>query len=139
MHPPGYIMTGQNALLDIDGKVSLGTSIQVAYERQLNALPEFSSSDLYYVTGPASGTVTVGAMVSKAGFFKNLGLNSGNCGTIEKIVLSLGGTNGCAQVTSSSAIHVKNAVLARVGVTVEAGPRPINQNVVFLISFLSVT
>jgi hypothetical protein len=134
---PGTVMTGDYALLDLGGRVGLLQQVSVEYGQQVETFREVGSADLFWITGEPMGSLTAASAVSNKGFFD--GLPKGICGSIEKAVVSLGGKGNCAaaNVTSSSALHIKDAVTKGLGVQISAGSRPITQNISMVFAYLA--
>lgn len=138
-HAPGSVLTGDYALVTLGGAVALVQQTNVNYTQQVEPIYEIGTPDLYWVTGQAMGQMTANAAVGSGGFFSSF--KGGSCGSIESAGISLHGKGNCGGnglAKSGSAIHVQSAVVQSLGATVQAGARPIVQDMNIKFAFLSL-
>ena len=117
--------------LDSGGELGLVQQATAQYGHQVIPRFEAGSSNLFWVTGQAQGTITLGRAVSQDGFFGQLRPQDAAGGTLVKMHLNMKKANLDNQVSTGagSAIHFSGGIISALSSNVSAASLDVSESV----------
>ncbi len=128
----GEMASSEFAKVTLGGETSLGQSVNGAYTRQIQTIFELGNPNVYWIGGHENGTLSLGRLVGKNGFFGNLEV--GSCGEITPVGVDV--TSGTC-TTGSGGLSISDAVVESVGFQLTAGELQIGETVSIRFASLS--
>jgi len=84
----GEVASNEFATINVGGKLALAQSINMSYTQKIDEVRALGDSNVYWVPGRPSGTITIMKLVGAGGFFS--GWKPGTCGVINGLSVFLG-------------------------------------------------
>lgn len=85
----GQVASAEYASINVGGKLALVQSVNVNYQQQIDEVKAVGDSNVYWIPGRPSGSITVEKLVGTSGFFKDW--SAGQCGEITSLSVSING------------------------------------------------
>ena len=127
------IASSEFATISVGGVCNLCQSVSWEYGRQINPVYEIGNPVVYFVSGHAQGSIQVGRLVGKKGFFSNW--KSSGCGVITPITIDLTSGN-CTG--GSGHISFDGGMIQRLGGSINANTIEINETISVLVASMHV-
>lgn len=128
----GEMASSEFAKVTLGGETTLGQNVTGSYNRQIQTIFELGNPNVYWIGGHEQGTLSLGRLVGKNGFFANL--TTGNCGEITPVGINIA-AGTCT--TGSGGLSISDAVVESVGFQMSAGELQIGETVSIRFSSLS--
>jgi hypothetical protein len=109
----GAVLTSEFATINLGGGiVRLVQNVNASYNQQVQSKFEAGSPSLYWVTGQAQGTVQMGRLLGRDGWFAGFSTFEDACGELKSLTIGLDGNSGCAAVrpAGGSTLQFSDAV-----------------------------
>ena len=103
----GQVASSEFAAVNVGGKLALVQSANVSYAQQIDEVKAVGDSNIYWIPGRPSGSISVTKLVGTGGFFS--GWNAGQCGQINSLSVNLQG--GSCGFSGSGSLSFTGAVI----------------------------
>ena len=128
------LISSDFAAISLDsGSGELGLVQQASAQYGHQVIPRFEagSSNLFWVTGQAQGTLTLGRAVSQDGFFGSLKPQDAAGGTLVKVHINMKDANLQNQVRTGagSSIHFAGGIIAALSSNISAASLDVSESV----------
>lgn len=128
------LSSSEYARISVNGRVDLAQNVSAQYTQQIRPLFEIGQPAVYFVTGHAQGTVTVGRLVGAGGFFQNF--KGTQCGKISTLSISSAGGGACTGGGGGS-VTFDGGIMEAVSLQITAGTIEMTEGVVIRVASMS--
>lgn len=125
------LASSEYAKISAGGRVDLGQNVTANYSQQIRPLFEIGAPSVFFITGHAQGTVSIGRLVGSAGFFANW--SGTKCGQIDPVSISVEGGGPCAGGGGGS-LNFDGGVIESVSLQITAGQIEMTEGVVIRVA-----
>lgn len=128
------LASSEYARISVGGRIDLAQNVSANYGQQIRPLFEIGAPSVFFVTGHAQGTVSVGRLVGNGGFFANF--NGSQCGRIQPVSISGGGGGPCAG-GGGGTISFDGGIIESVSLQITAGQIEMTEGVVVRVASMN--
>jgi hypothetical protein len=128
------LSSSEYARISVGGRIDLAQNVTANYGQQIRPLFEIGAPSVFFVTGHAQGTVSVGRLVGKDGFFSNF--KGTQCGRIEPVSITGGGGGPCAG-GGGGTISFDGGIIESVSLQITAGQIEMTEGVVIRVASMN--
>ena len=128
------LSSSEYARISVGGRVDLGQNVTANYSQQIRPLFEIGAPTVFFVTGHAQGTVSIGRLVGTGGFFS--AWKGTQCGRISPVSISGGGGGACSGGGGGS-VSFDGGIIESVSLQITAGQIEMTEGVVVRVASMS--
>jgi hypothetical protein len=125
--------TSEYAILYMGGRGELAQSVSGNYGREIRPIYELGSPNVVWVGGHEQGTLELGRIVGKRGFFAGLGEDE--CGVVRPVSINLG--SGPCVTIAAGGLHFHDAMIERLSFSMNVGSLEITETISMRVANMS--
>jgi hypothetical protein len=129
----GAVLTSEFATINLGGGiVRLVQNVNAQYRQNVISRFEAGSPSLYWITGQAQGTIQMGRLLGRDGWFAGFSTFEDSCGELKSLTIGLDGNSGCAAIapaSGSATLKFADAVPEQVSASFNANGLEVNESI----------
>lgn len=130
----GQVASAEYAAVNIGEKLGLVQSVELSYTQQIDEVKAVGDSNVYWIPGRPSGSITVAKLVGTGGFFKNW--DADQCGVINSLSVNLTNGGQCG-FTGSGSISFTGAVVETFSLSMSSQQHTVSETAVIKVATIS--
>lgn len=129
----GQVASSEYAAVSAGSKLALVQSVAVQYQQQIDEVKAVGDSNIYWVPGRPSGSITVEKLVGSGNFFS--GWSAGQCGEISSLSVNLQG--GACGVSGGGSLSFTGAVVESFSLNMSSQNHTVSESATIKVATIS--